>query len=213
MFNWISSVFQQQPALAITFAMSVLSLIISASMLGWRIVDDRYRRYTLEDKELIEQLKMSLEHAYDSLVVRDNEHDTPDNDRLNWISAALHIETFRQLKLSLKTELYKNICNENEEYYRHKMHILLKQIPDGSWFERSNVHKRQDRNVDLKSFYIVYDFSQWREGRNDPLDNYSIEDIAASYDLGSPQHLILRDVIEKIRPNWAKDNLEFNKNS
>lgn len=182
------------------FILSLISLFIA---LRKNIKDRQYAN----DKELVEQLKQSLELAFKSLVTNNNDEQPPTNNRLRWLTAARHISRYRELQLSLKTSLYKTICEEHEEYWRDKVYNLLARINNSSFFECINPEEMEKEEIDLMSAAVVYSFSVWKEDRSDPLDNMSLEEIIQKYkELLTPYrlHRPFLDYVEKKVPSLAK---------
>ena len=177
------------------FILSIISLYIT-----WRknIKDRQYAN----DKDLVEQLKQSLELAFKSLAPN-NENGPPTNIRLRWLTAARHISRYRELQSSLKTSLHKTICEEQEEYWRDKVYNLLKRIDDSRFFESINPEEMEEEKIDLRSAAVVFSFSVWKEGRPDPLDKMSLEEIIKKYKLFSPLHRHFWGYVEKTAPNIA----------
>jgi hypothetical protein len=170
-------------------------------VITWRknIVDRRYA----SDKELLEQLKQSLDLAYRS-VARENDGDFPTNSRLGWLTSARHIIRYRQLQISLKTTLYKTICEEQEEYWRNRFYNLLGRIDDSRFYESITPNEMVPEKIEPRSAAIVHSFSVWKEGRPDPLDDMSFEEIVSNYKLFSPRHRHFRDYIERSYPSLAE---------
>ncbi|HEY9769736.1 MAG TPA: hypothetical protein V6C71_14770 [Coleofasciculaceae cyanobacterium] len=71
---------------------------------------------TKRDEEITKQAILALERAYEILTT-DNEKNTvlPCNNRLNWLTTAKMLIRYGELK-KLKTDLYRTICEEQEEY-------------------------------------------------------------------------------------------------
>ncbi len=185
----------------LALAAFILSLIALA--ITWR-QNIKNRQYA-NDKELVEQLKQSLELAFKSLSTNDNGQ--PTNNRLRWLTAARHIARFRELQLSLKTRLYKIICEEHEEYWRDKIYNLLAHIKDSNFFKCIDPEEMEENEIDMMSAAIVYSFSVWKEGRPDPVDNMSLEEIIQKYkQLLTPFHLHrpFLDYVEKKAPGLLK---------
>ncbi|OPY73399.1 MAG: hypothetical protein A4E62_00524 [Syntrophorhabdus sp. PtaU1.Bin002] len=157
-----------------SLVISLVSIVVASISLfiTWRknIKDRHYAN----DKELVEQLKQSLNLAYDSLAL-ENGH--PVNDRLRWLTAARHIVRYRQLSNELRTTLFKNICEEQEEYWRNKIYVLLSKIESSAFYEAINADQMIPETIEPRSAAIVHSFAVWKEGRLDPLDDMSFEDI------------------------------------
>jgi hypothetical protein len=178
------------------FILSVISLWIT-----WHknIKDRRYAN----DKDLVEQLKQSLELTYKSLALG-NDSERPTNIRLRWLAAARHIARYRELQSFLKTSLHKTICEEQEEYWRDKVYGLLKHIDDSRFFESIDPERMEEEKIDLRSAAVVFSFSVWKKGRPDPLDNMTLEEIIQNYKLFSPIHRHFWDYVQKTAPKIAK---------
>jgi hypothetical protein len=185
--NWLALV---------AFILSAISLWIT-----WHknIKDRRYAN----DKDLVEQLKQSLELAYKSLALR-NDSERPTNIRLRWLAAARHIARYRELQSSFKTSLHKTICEEQEEYWRDKVYGLLQHIDDSRFFESIDPEKMEEEKIDLRSAAVVFSFSVWKEGRPDPLDNMTLEEIIQHYKLFSPIHRHFWDYVHRTAPEIAE---------
>ncbi len=176
------------------FVLSFITLAVT-----WR-KNFKDRQYN-NDKELVEQLKLSLELAFKSLSSDGN--GPPTNIRLRWLTAARHIARFRELQLSIKTKLYKTICEEHEEYWRDKIYNLLAHIENSNFFRSINPDEMEEETIDIRSAAVVYSFSVWKEGRSDPLDNMSLEEIIVKYKLYSPLYRHFWDYVKKEKPTLA----------
>jgi hypothetical protein len=181
----------------LALAAFVLSLI-SLSVTWWKNIRDR--QYN-NDKELVEQLKLSLELAFKSLST--NENSPPTNSRLRWLTAARHIARFCALQQSLKTKLYRTVCEEHEEFWRDKIYTLLTHIEDSNFFKFINPDEMEEKVIDIRSAAVIYSFSVWKEGRPDPLDNMSLEEIIRKYKLYIPLHRHFWDFVKEERPTLA----------
>jgi HD-GYP domain-containing protein (c-di-GMP phosphodiesterase class II) len=180
------------------FILSLISLVITLRQ------NIKNRKYA-DDKELVEQLKQSLELAFKSLST--NENGQPTNIRLRWLTAARHIARYRELQLSLKTKLYMTICEEHEEYWRDKIYNLLAHINDSSFFKCIDPEEMEEEEIDMMSAAIVYSFSVWKEGRPDPIDNMSLEEIIHKHKLLLTPFKVHRpflDYVEKKSPGLLK---------
>lgn len=179
----------------ISLIVSIVSLIVAGISLwiSWRknVKDREYAN----DKELVEQLKQSIELAYHSLTTSDD--GPPINNRLRWLTAARHMVRYRQIHSSLRTPLYKTICEEQEEYWRDRLYNLLGKIDDSSFYESINPEEMVSEYIDPRSAAIVHSFSVWKQGKLDPIDDMSFEDIVRDYKLFSPLHRHFKDYIER----------------
>lgn len=101
----------------------------------------------------------------------------PDPDRLNWLTSARHIETYKSLRSKLKTDLYKHLCIENEEHWRHQFYlsILKNRIQQISYFESGPLEPR--------SVIIIYDFAAWPKDKPDRIEALDIEALFSNDEL------------------------------
>ena len=182
--------------------LSVVSIFVAGLSLfiTWR-KNIRDRDYA-NDKELLEQLKQSLELAYRSLASDDDGH--PVNDRFRWLTAARHIARYRKLHDRLSTTLFKTICEEQEEYWRNKIYVLLGKIESSGFYEALNIDQMAPEKIEPRSAAIVHSFSVWKEGRSDPLDDMSFEEIVQNYRLFSPLHRHFEEYIKAKYPKLAE---------
>ncbi len=185
--NWLSLA---------AFVISAFALLIT---LRKNIKDRNYSN----DKELLEQLKNSLELAFHAIAIERDNDPFPSNNRLSWLSSARHITRYRQLRKHLKTKLYKTICDEQEEYWRNKTYKLLGHIDNSDFFKCINPDKMEEEFIDPRSAAIIYSFSTWKEGLPDPIESLSFEQIVTKYNLFSPLYVHFRDYIENKHPKLA----------
>jgi len=179
-------------------AFSALIISIISLCITWKknIKDRCYA----DDKELLEQLKQSLELIYKSLVIKSDNNSSLTNDRLCWITSARHIVRYCHLRKSLKTELYKTICDEQEEYWRSKVCKLLYLIQDSSFYKNQS----NQEGIDPKSAAIVHAFSAWKEEIADPINEINFEEMVSKYDLFSLCHRPFRIYVEEMFPKLAE---------
>jgi len=184
--------------------LALLSLAISviALCIVWK--KNIWDKNNADDKELLEQLKLSLQQAFDSIAYEGEGDYSLLKDRLGWLTGARHIVRYQKLRNRLKTDLHKIICDEQEEFWRHKFYVLLQKIPNAEFFTRTNSVTEQEENISPESAAVIYAFSKWKKDASDPLDSFSLEQIVAQYDLFSPMHAHFRDYIEMTFPNLAK---------
>jgi len=189
--------------------LAIAAFIISAASLTitWQknIKDRRYAN----DKELLEHLKTSLNLAYNSIAIGEN-NNVISNNRLSWITSARHIARYMKLQPLLKTKLYQTICEEHEEYWRSKFYNLVKQINNSSFFESINPVEMTEEQIDVMSAAIIYQFSIWKEDVPDPMSAVSFEEIGQNMKKhpSYSRHLLeyVRRVYPKLLAKVASDN-------
>ena len=129
--------------------------------------DDRTRD---ADKELVGQALRSLEWAYEALT--DNGTTVPPKaDRLNWLTSARHLLRHAKLAELIKSETYRLVHAEHEEYWRHKFYLALNHqaLLSARYF---TVDERSPwpENIEVSSALVIVKFSSWPESRKDPTD-------------------------------------------
>jgi len=183
---------------------SIISLIISISALiiTWKknIID----RHQTNDKDLLEQLKTSMKVAYDSISRDDGNDHFPISDRLKWFTSARHIMRYRELRSGLKTNLYKTICDEQEEFWRNNFYALLEKIDSSSFFEYIDQDEMVEENIEPRSAAIVLSFSTWKEGLEDPIDSLDFEEMVMKYNFFTPTYRHFKHYVERRFPEQAK---------
>jgi hypothetical protein len=188
----------------VNYILPIISLIISiiALLITWRkFVRDR--NYS-DDKELTEQLKLSLKQAYDSVALNSGSEPAPTNDRLCWLTAARHISTYWSLFGRLRTDLYKTLCAEQEEFWRHRFYLLLKKIDSSAFFKSINQDSMLPEQIEPTSAAVLYSFSKWQKGKLDPLQGRSFEQLVNQYELFCPSCRHFQDYVERDFPGLAE---------
>lgn len=138
------------------------------------------RRHRQEDAR-----KASETYLKESLSLLDKAHETfirdgaepPVNDRLLWLSTARMILRFQKLREQISEPEHIAVADENEEHTRLKFYGILGRNRDN--FSREYFCPSGDlysgENIDRKSIAVVFGFSRWKEGIQDPLSE--IDDI------------------------------------
>lgn len=122
-------------------------------------------------QEILNQAVLSLERAYRSLTQDEQQVQPPAPDRLNWLTAARHIERYKKLKAKLTIETHRTVCEEHEEYWRHKIYVCLdapQQLALSYYSEKLQPERRA--GIEPRSALVVHEFAKWPEGREDPID-------------------------------------------
>ena len=129
------------------------------------------------DSEVFKEAILALERSYRALMHGRQAGQRPDADRLNWLTAARHIESYKALRDSLKTTLYSKLCREHEEYWRNEYYlcILKEKIYQASYFEHGPIEPR--------SAIVIFAFAAWPNSKQDPIDRLDIEALFSGSDL------------------------------
>lgn len=130
------------------------------------------------DKELCAQAVLSLERSFNALTNGNEKPVLPEASRLNWLTSARLIETYKKLKSELKTDLYKLVCSQHEEHWRHQFYLCLKDsvFQNQSYFQDKTKDTPKE-NIDPKSALIIFNFKQWEPGKLDPLKDVNKDNI------------------------------------
>lgn len=117
------------------------------------------------DSEIFKEAVRALERSYSVLTDQGKEESPPPPDRLNWLTAARHIEAYKSLKCLLKSNLYATLCRENEEYWRHQFYLAMLRNSSYtvSYYERGQIEPR--------SALVLYSFASWPRDKSDPIDS------------------------------------------
>ncbi|OOY36786.1 hypothetical protein BOV89_10680 [Solemya velum gill symbiont] len=160
--------------------------------------DDRKRSETF----LNESIEL-LERAYETFTR--SGHSPPDNDRLLWLSTARMLLRFNKMKSLITESDHIHIADENEEYMRLKFYTLLDSCRDRFTLDYFMPNRRlfDGDNIDRKSLAVIFDFSKWKEGTDDPLDAVDDQELFAQ---GAAQidYLGVHSYIEQDQRYWEE---------
>lgn len=145
-------------AAAVALGSAIVSVL--AIYLPWR---------NTHDSEVFKEAVLALERAYRSLMQGADSDGRPASDRLNWLTSARHIESYKTLRNSLKTSLYRRLCQEHEEHWRHEFHLRISKscIYQVSYYETGP--------IEPGSAIVIHGFAAWQNGRQDPIDTLDFE--------------------------------------
>ncbi|MBU5612177.1 hypothetical protein [Geomonas azotofigens] len=118
----------------------------------------------------------ALERAF--LIFTDANTNTspPRPDRLNWLTTARIIESYKSLKQKVTSLEHNVVLKEHEEYWRHKFYTALgsDEMLAPGYFAKPKEKQCFDtdfENLDLTSLAVVYNFAEWKHNYQDPLDS------------------------------------------
>lgn len=155
------------PTLTTLFAGGSALAAAAAIYFPWR---------TQKSQNFLDQATLSLERAYEVLSNGGQEIQPPAPDRLNWLTAARHIEQYRRLKKLIKCDAHQLVCEEQEEYWRHKFYVCLN-TSRPLLLDYYNERSRPERQlgIDPSSAIIIHDFAKWPDEKEDPIDSAGID--------------------------------------
>jgi len=167
-----------------TLAASGSAIAAIAAVVGIFLTLHTFKK-TQQDKQndaILAQCEKSLVAAYDVLTAGGSSI-PPAQNRLNWLTSARHILRYRKLKERLSgTHLV--ICDESEEYWRHKFYIALQSLEmKYGYYDEFKVGDERDlgRTIVPKSALVILAFSDWPEGRDDPLNEVTIGELCEGH--------------------------------
>ncbi|WP_147459050.1 hypothetical protein [Pseudomonas sp. AOB-7] len=131
-----------------------------------------------QSQEILNQAVHSLERAYESLSNSGEQVSPPAPSRLNWLTAARHIEQYKALKKKITSKTHSIVCEEHEEYWRHRFYLCLDipNIQQPSYYAERHEPQRQ-LGIEPRSAIIIYHFASWPDGRPDPIGSANIEEM------------------------------------
>jgi len=180
---------------------AIAAIILSITSFCFNVLKNIKDRKLANDKELLEQLKQSMQLAYEAMEAGNG---SPTNIRTRWLTSARHITRYRELKQSLKTRLFRTICDEQEEYWSNRFYVLLQRIPDSTFFECINPEELEEEQIEPGSAAIVYSMSVWPKDKPDPIDAVAFETIVERYGLFSPKYKHFCEYIWRKHPSLAE---------
>lgn len=139
---------------------------------------------TKNDKEILLQAILTLERAHKALVGQSSPTAYPQPSRLNWLTCARHLESYKALKAQIKIELHKTLCDEHEEFWRHQFYLCLHtpSTPPLSYYQEKPPPNKQI-GIEPRSALLVHAFSAWPEGKPDPIDLVDVKTLLQDSDL------------------------------
>jgi len=135
-----------------------------------------------ESKNHLDQAILSLQRAHAALT-DEGKSELARPDRMNWLTAARHIETYKVLKRGVTEPSHKVLCEDHEEYWRHRIHLAINMhnIVQPSWYDEDRAAKKS--GLYPPSLLIVYGFASWPENKEDPIDRADLAGIAREHDV------------------------------
>jgi hypothetical protein len=150
--------------------LTLVSIIIAYLALKTNKAKIEEDRNITKDKEIYQQAIHSLKWSYEVLTLQ-MENLVPQPNRLNWLTAARHIQRYYKLKALIKTDTYKLLNEEIEEYWRHSFYQLLdNQTMDNKSYFMAKDDQQWPENIEITSAMIISEFSQWDESIEDPIN-------------------------------------------
>lgn len=176
-----------------------MAVTVAAARIAWVAV--QIPRKETESKNHLDQAVLSLERAYEALTDGGTHIKPVRPDRLNWLTAARHIETFKSLKALIHAPSHRLRCADHEEYWRHRFYIAvdMRNIHNVSYYAPDPVNGPD--GLDPVSLIVVYGFATWSHDRPDPISNADLFRIMRETD-PRPGNIGLKAYLEQF-PKYA----------
>ena len=180
--DWVST--------ASAFFAGISALTAAAAIyFPWRVQNSQ---------EILHQSILSLERAFAAISKNGQEVSPPEPDRLNWLTAARHLEQYRKLKARLTLKTHQIVCEEHEEYWRHQFYSCLNTSPLlSAAYYREKTKPDKHAQIEPKSAIIIHNFAKWPEDRDDPIEKVDVAEILARGDVLKGNYG-LRDYLESL---------------
>lgn len=125
-------------------------------------------------REILEQAVRSLSWAWEALTDSGEHVSPPRPNRLNWLTAARHIVRYQALKVAIKDKSHRLICEEQEEFWRHRFYDSLagRELLQPGYF---NAASHQEGGIDKTSAVVVHAFGKWAPDKEDPIECVDVE--------------------------------------
>lgn len=153
----------------LTAIVSVAAVIISVLAITSPL---RYQK----SAALLDLAVRVLERACNALTVDGTQLAPVPADRLNWLTAARNLETYKALKREIRVEVHRRLVEDHEEHWRHLFYLAL----DGNAYHQPTYYRevtapapREQRRSGIKphSEAIVHAFAKWPKYRLDPVEH------------------------------------------
>ncbi|UEP21386.1 hypothetical protein LL999_15875 [Burkholderia ambifaria] len=179
---------------------AVIALCVSGYISRKAILTPQQDR---ESKNHLDQAILSMQRAHGALTNEERD-ELAKPHRGNWLRAARHIETYKTLKQGITEPSHKVMCEDHEEYWRHRVHeaIGMYALRQPGWYEEDRANKRSE--LEPRSLIIVYGFASWPDDKTDPIDVADISAIAANHDVRKGNHG-LRAYLERFQVSTLLD--------
>jgi hypothetical protein len=155
-------------------AVSVVTVLVSVFAITRPL---RYQK----NAALLDQAIRALERAYNALTVDGTQKGPVPADRLNWLTAARNLETYKALKREIGVKVHRRIADDHEEHWRHLFYLALQgnAYHQPTYYREPVAAPRAQRTggIEPHSAVIVHAFAKWPDGRPDPVEHADFDRI------------------------------------
>lgn len=213
MLDWLLALFKSVDANTITALAAVITVPVSlyifhksqesqqtqSQLLRQEENNARQEHWeNLARDEILAQASTSLEYAFNTLTASGTQI-PPEQNRLNWLTAARHLIRYRALQRRL-SGIQQEICAEREEFWRHRFYLALRALETKfGYFERVPGHTEESsaKSIVPKSALVVLAFAEWPADLEDPLDSISEAEILKGRETLLNRHRAFERVYEQ----------------
>ncbi|MCA8162070.1 hypothetical protein [Burkholderia cepacia] len=130
---------------------------------------------------LLDQAVRALERAYNALTVDGTQTAPVPPNRLNWLTAARNLETYKALKREIGVKVHRRIADDHEEHWRRLFYLALQgdTYHQPTYYREPVAAPRAQRTggIEPHSAVIVHAFAKWPDGRPDPVEHADFDRI------------------------------------
>ncbi len=182
---------------------AIVALLIYSFNVNKKSSDDRYKA----SENFLREAIIIIERAYEMFTDNGKIRNPPKNDRLLWLTIARMLIRFKNMRLKITQDEDCEIINEHAEYWRFQFYKLLDDNVGNFTKEYFSVdeEKYSGNEISRNSIAVIFDFSQWNDGYNDPL--HGVDDIELfARDVISIDQQGAMDFLEGYSEYWSKVN-------
>ncbi|MBD9629748.1 hypothetical protein [Pseudomonas sp. PDM19] len=118
------------------------------------------------NERLLDHAVITLERAYSAFAGNSPDSNPPPDSRVGWLTAARLLLEYKNAKARMTDPLLIQECDSHEDHWRLKFYLKLSTI------ERDRTYYTQAARIEKTSAVIITAFSEWPEGKPDPIDVY-----------------------------------------
>lgn len=145
---------------------SVIAMGVSA-FIAWTAIKTPQKDRA--SKNHLDQAILSLQRAHAALT-DDGKSEHAGPDRLNWLTAARHIETYEVLKDGVTEPSHKVLCEDLEAYWCHRIQLAIDMhnIFQPGWYDENLATRKS--GLYPPPLLIVCGFASWPDSFKSGLD-------------------------------------------
>lgn len=159
----------------ITTIIALVALSVSILSIYLSYKNNLINRKMANDEKLFKELTIILNRAYEKFSGQDTNRKN-NQEMKYWRNSARLILSYLSLKEKIKTDMYKSLCNTNEEFYRLQFHLVLVREKE------IKIHGLKD-DTDRKAMAMIVEFSKVTHWKKDPLSDIDLKKMIEKHKL------------------------------